>query len=181
MRTLKDILEKLKVDDINFDILPSKLQKKYNLVYNSRTNCYDCNGDIDMCDDLIEDDHFICNFGVVKGDFDCTFCENLETLKGAPKEVSGNFSCGYCINLKSLEGAPKEVGGNFNCSQCDSLKTLEGAPEKVGGDLFCNGCINLKSLEGAPKEVGGDFWCKNCIKLKDYNIDNIKIKGTLIK
>ena len=53
-------------------------------------------------------------FGVVKY-FDCSDCENLKSLEGAPKVVKGSFICRNCPNLKSLEGAPKEVGGEFYC------------------------------------------------------------------
>ena len=51
-------------------------------------------------------------FGVVKY-FDCSDCEKLESLKGAPKEVKGSFICRNCNNLKSLVGAPKVIKGEF--------------------------------------------------------------------
>ena len=50
------------------------------------------------------------------------------------------FNCSYCNFLTSLEGAPKEVGEDFSCAFCNSLKTLEGAPEIVGGDFICRDC-----------------------------------------
>ena len=84
--------------------------------------------------------------------------------------VDGHFNCSYCNSLTSLEGAPKEVGEDFSCIGCQSLKTLKGVPEKVGGGFFCYDCTYLTSLEGAPKEVGGNFSCYNCnslISLKD--------------
>ena len=36
-------------------------------------------------------------------------------------EVDGLFNCSYCNSLQSLEGAPKKVGGYFDCSYCKSL------------------------------------------------------------
>jgi transcription elongation factor Elf1 len=77
-------------------------------------------------------------------------------------KVGGYFDCSYCDSLKSLEGAPKEVGGRFECENCKSLTSLEGAPNKVGGHFNCVHCTSLKTLEGAPKEVGGIFRCGKC-------------------
>ena len=74
-------------------------------------------------------------FGVVKRYFDCSNCNNLISLEGAPKEVGDDFYCGYCEKLESLEGAPKEVKGSFICRNCPNLKSLEGAP-KVIKDRF---------------------------------------------
>ena len=52
-------------------------------------------------------------FGVVNGSFDCSNCEKLKSLEGAPKEVGGKFYCDNCNNLKSLKGAPKVIKGRF--------------------------------------------------------------------
>ena len=54
--------------------------------------------------------------------------------------VGGRFNCSDCNSLKTLEGAPKEVGRSFNCKGCDSLKTLKGAPKRVGGIFHCGHC-----------------------------------------
>ena len=103
-------------------------------------------------------------WGIVTGSFDCFECENLESLKGTPKEA-WDFNCACCHSLKSLEGGPENVGsGGFYCDECN-LESLEGAPEKVKGDFYCKDCPNLKTLEGSPKEVGGDFECKRCKNL----------------
>ena len=80
-------------------------------------------------------------------------------------KVGGDFDCSYCENIRSLKGAPKEVGRNFYCSDCDNLTSLEGAPEYVGGCFDCNGCKKLASLEGAPKEVDEYFDCDGCENL----------------
>ena len=77
-------------------------------------------------------------------------------------EVEGNFNCSRCPSLKTLKGAPKEVGRSFNTDYCKLLKSLEGAPDKVGEWFNCSNCQSLKSLNGAPKEVGRDFWCDKC-------------------
>ena len=98
----------------------------------------------------------------VDGDFNCSECNSLTSLEGAPKEVGGIFYCAYCKSLTSLEGAPKEVDGYFDCSDCNSLTTLKGAPEKFVGWFDCSNCNSLTSLKGAPKEVRGNFSCKNC-------------------
>lgn len=96
------------------------------------------------------------------GGFYCNDCNSLTSLKGAPKKVEWSFYCSGCNSLTSLEGAPKEVGWDFNCSDCKSLKSLKGAPKKVDARFACIGCKSLKSLEGAPKKVGEDFDCRRC-------------------
>jgi hypothetical protein len=107
----------------------------------------------------------IFQWGKIGGYFDCSQCESLKTLEGAPKIVGRFFNCSYCKLLKSLGGAPKEVGWDFYCKSCP-LDSLEGAPEKVCRSFFCNNCSSLKTLEGTPKEVGGSFECSNCSSLK---------------
>ena len=127
------------------------------LVYNPESFRYDCNKNLNgrILKHLISEDKkgFIINFGVVKGDFDCSNL-GLESLKGAPIEVGGSF---YCFNnhLTSLEGAPQKVGGNFDCFK-NQISSLEGAPKEVGGDFYYSR-NNLTSLKGAPTEVKGSF------------------------
>jgi hypothetical protein len=151
----------------------------------------DVDGDVDVKNFNIytlTNDLFV--FGKVCGYFNCSRCEKLTSLEGAPKEVGGGFFCSdnkltslegapkkvgggfYCSDnkLTSLEGAPEEVGGHFICSG-NKLTSLEGAPKEVGDGFYCNRCNNLTSLKGAPKKVGGCFNCVGCIKLK--NLDHL--------
>ena len=72
--------------------------------------------------------------------------------------VQGDFICSNCITLKSLKGAPKEIGGDFCCNYCNSLTSLEGAPAKVGGDFYCNDCASLKSLDGMHSHIKGEIY-----------------------
>ena len=115
-------------------------------------------------------------WGRVSGNFDCSECDNLTSLEGAPEEVGKGFDCAYCSNLKSLQGAPQSVGGNFYCSHCINLTSLEGAPETVGGKFSCSMCENLKSLKGAPKKVGLEFFCSNCPGLNISDSDYKKYR-----
>ena len=66
--------------------------------------------------------------------------------------VKGNFSCSYCTLLKDLTGAPEKVGRSFYCSHCTSLTSLQGAPKKVDGDFGCNDC-KIKFTEDDVKKV----------------------------
>ena len=79
-------------------------------------------------------------WGIVKGDFSCSWCKNLKTLEGSPKEVGGGVYCSFCTKLESLEGSPEKVGGFFDCSECDNLKTLKGAPKKC--KIYCDKRLN---------------------------------------
>ena len=92
------------------------------------------------------------SWGEIGGEFSCCNCENLKSLKGAPKGVDGDFSCYNCKNLKSLEGAPERVKGWFGCSRCERLKSLEGAPETVVGDFYCYRCPNLVITDSDRKK-----------------------------
>ena len=107
--------------------------------------------------------HFV--WGKVGGDFNCSYCNSLESLEGAPKEVNGDFNCSHCDSLKSLEGAPEKVNRNFYCSYCNSLESLEGAPKEVKRNFDCRCCNSLKSLKGAPKKIGGKFDYSGCESL----------------
>ena len=115
---------------------------------------------------------------IVGMDFYCDVCNNLTSLEGGPKEVGGNFYCSKCEKLISLKGAPKVVDGHFGCSECKNLTSLKGAPEKVGGNFRCIN-TNITSLKGAPKEVGGNFNCNDCIKLKNLDYLPKKIGRSL--
>ena len=117
-------------------------------------------------------------FGIVKGGFDCSYCESLTSLEGAPKEVGGPFICYSCTSLETLEGAPRKVGKSFDCDYCNSLTSLKGAPKEVGGYFSCSYCYSLKSLKGIPKEIGGNFYCYS---LKIDIPTTTKIKGEIFK
>ena len=95
-------------------------------------------------------------FGSVNREFDCTYCNSLTTLEGAPEEVGGDFACVGCSSIKTLEGAPEEVGGDFACSFCKSLKSLKGAPEKVGGEFDCRNCHVRFKIEDVTRYIKMD-------------------------
>ena len=124
-----------------------------------------CKGDVKISDDDLIDGRFPFNFGNVNGYFDCSFCNSLISLNGAPKKVEGSFSCANCDKLVSLENAPEIVEGDFFCHDCKNLTSLTGAPKKIEGSFSCANCDSLKSLEGAPEIVGGYFNCANCNSL----------------
>ena len=46
--------------------------------------------------------------------------------------VGDGFNCSYCKNLTSLKGAPKEVGIGFDCYECPNLHSLDGIGEVEG-------------------------------------------------
>ncbi|MBR5804292.1 MAG: hypothetical protein IKY31_08160 [Bacteroidaceae bacterium] len=90
-------------------------------------------------------------WGKIVGIFDCSECNKLKSLEGAPTEVL-DFDCSICENLTSLEGAPQKVYGNFYCVDCMNLESLKGAPEEVGGIFDCSGCFKLTSPKGGAKK-----------------------------
>ena len=137
----------------------------------------DCNSSVAVINKSIDSlTNGLFSWGDVRGDFDCTGCNNLKSLEGAPEKVGGDFWCDHCVGLETLKGAPKEVGGLFDCNHCDKLESLEGAPKEIGSHFECNNCSNLKTLEGAPKKVGGRFYCNNCKNLTITDSDRKKYK-----
>lgn len=170
----------------------NNLVEKYHLVFNKKTNLYDCKRSVEVGSDLVENGKLKIKFGVVKGNFIVNMPLNtlaslegvpqsvgkdfiiekaysLTSLIGSPKKVGRDFVVINCDSLKSLEGAPQKVGMDFTCLSCSHLQSLKGAPQKVGGNFNCSFCNHLKSLEGAPKEIGGLFYCFNCNSLKSLN------------
>ena len=159
-----------------------------------------CSSSIVIYDGMLINGKFPFPFGTVIGHFNCSECEELISLEGAPKEVGGSFCCSNCPNLTSLVGAPEEVGGSFSCNNCPKLTSLEGAPEKVGrnfscqktsikslegapinvgGNFICDEVDYLESLEGAPNHVGGDFSCSKCPSLTSLDGLPTAIDGDL--
>lgn len=100
-------------------------------------------------------------------------CQELKTLKGAPKEVTRNFYCVNCNGLTNLIGAPEKVGKVFSCSSCDNLESLLGGPKEVY-NFICDECPSLTSLEGIKDSV-----IHNNLDCSDCNIESYKVKPTV--
>ena len=138
----------------------------------------DCTGDVAVKNNNITSlTNGMFSWGEIGGEFSCSFCKNLKSLKGAPEEVGERFNCSFCDELKNLEGSPKYVKGpEFDCTYCQNLTSLEGAPEVVDGIFNCEGCVKLTSLKGAPKKVKGYINCTGCMKLNITQADENKYR-----
>lgn len=117
----------------------------------------------------------------VKGNFDCSWNRNLESLEGGPEEVGGSFNCSRCAKLTTLEGAPKTIGGSFECDWCKNLSSLKGAPKKIPGDFNCRYCESLRTLKYSPKEVQDNYFCDMCGKTftKSEVFNNSDVRGRI--
>ena len=196
MRSLKDCIVESLLDDEDkvFDgakegVVKEFLKENYNIqgsytIKETKTMfIVDVKGDIEVANEGITSlTNGLFEFGEVSRNFDCSYCDSLKTLEGAPKEVGRDFACPFCDSLKTLEGAPKEVGKGFYCNYCKSLKTLEGAPQKVRGNFNCEYCKSLKTLEGAPEKVGENFNCRGCgIKFSTEDVKKYtKVSGLIL-
>lgn len=80
-------------------------------------------------------------------------CEllSIKSLEYCPHTVMNNFICSKNHYLESLEGAPEQVS-SFNCSFSTMLKSLKGGPKKCPR-YTCNSCPNLKSADGLPRHM----------------------------
>ena len=160
-----------------------KVAGKLDIKESNNIYVVNCDSDVRIKNDKITqltNDFF--EWGVVKGYFNCSYCDSLKDLQGAPKKVGGSFLCNCCESLKDLTGAPKKVDRNFYCYECASLTSLDGAPKEVDGDFDCYECKSLKTLQGAPEKVGGDFYCYECkIKFTEDDVKKVsKVKGKII-
>ena len=173
MKSLKEyinegLLDRVKNKEVNHEILIEEFLKEnyeirgsYTIKSTNKGFIVDVKGDVEVTNKSITAlTNGLFEFGEVSRHFNCTNCESLKTLEGAPEEV-WYFKCSNCNSLINLKGAPKEVGWSFECYSCKSLKSLEGAPKKVDRNFYCTGCKLLKSLEGAPKEVDA-IYCNDC-------------------
>lgn len=107
-------------------------------------------------------------WGYVGGDFDCSNCL-IETLEGAPEEVDRGIDCSDCEKLTSLKGAPKSVQ-TFDCSGT-SIKTLAYAPLSTL-EFYCNNCDKLEDISWVYNHGGyvdGQFQCRNNKNLKSIS------------
>ena len=195
MKTLNQFIKESLLDDedeltakLPTEIIKSFIDDNYNVTgkldIKESNNIYvvNCNGDVRIKNNKITQlTNGFFEWGVVKGNFNCSNCTSLKDLTGAPKEIDGDFNCYRCESLKDLTGAPKEVGRDFECFGCESLTSLEGAPKEIGKDFYCIKCTSLTSLQGAPKKVGGDFCCNDCkIKFTEDDVKKVsKVKGKI--
>ena len=137
-------------------------------------------------------EHDLFKWNTIMGEFTCTNCNKLKSLKGSPIDVRSDIQIRKCNSLESLEGFPKKCGysiwiqdnnslkslngickarHSYEITNCNSLESLEGFPaNNTSGNLTLCGC-GLKSLKGAPATVGGTFnirGCKNLISLDNF-------------
>ena len=151
---------------------------EYNLKWNHRTKCYDCDGDVWVNENIVGNDKKLkIKFGYVKGNFVVDTKAKLKTLEGSPQEVVGFFMCADNI-IESLKGSPQKVGSHFQCSN-NFLTSLRGAPQEVGGNFSCQNNYELMSLRGSPQKIAGDFDC-SYNKLLSLNGAPFKVGGNFI-
>lgn len=178
------------VNDANEPIILEFIEQNYKIAGGLRRSSYSKNkqieiknGIVNIYGDITCENRSITSltnglfkFGKVEGKFDCSYCDKLKTLEGAPEETR-NFDCSSCDLLKNLEGAPKKTE-NFECSWCPRLKSLKGAPYECY-NFYCSNCKSLESLDGVPKLIKGTFYCKGCSNLEKSELDKLKKVGDI--
>lgn len=90
--------------------------------------------------------------------------EDLDSLKGSPKEVKQGFNVSK-NNITSLEYGPEIVKGDYDISN-NPITSLEYAPKLITGTLYCDGTK-------IPKNTFKEDIIKYRIKATYYNYDNI--------
>jgi hypothetical protein len=80
------------------------------------------------------------HFGsIIAGNFICLH-SNLISMRGFPQNVGGHFDCCFCENLESIEGAPRIVDKDFALVHCGKEFTEEEirkATIHITGKIYC--------------------------------------------
>ena len=133
---------KVKNIDLIPDIIEQFLKENYDIHGNYTINktksryIVDVKGTVRVKNkDILSLTNEYFEFGSVNREFDCTYCDSLTTLEGAPKEVGGDFYCSFCKSLKSLKGAPEKIGGEFDCRNCHVRFKIEDVTRYTKMDI----------------------------------------------
>jgi len=94
------------------------------------------------------------SFGVVDGDFNCSFCGLLD-MTGTPHTITGNMEA-QSNKFLNLSGCPENIGGNLVLNGNRTLMNLSGCPKNINGTLDLYGC-NLAILQGIANTIGGNL------------------------
>ena len=136
MKTLyESILESLL--DINRDSIfklidswcKNNVKGKYEI--DKKTLTINSSSDIQIIDKSLTEFPSYIHFGTVKGDFFCSGCGSLKSLKGVPKEVGRDFLCNYCNSLTSLEGMHAFAYKRYNIFKYKKAKTLNSILTRI--------------------------------------------------
>lgn len=133
-----------------------KFIKNNGLIYNSETQKYDCNHNLEIYKDVKWDicvkggNYLGLKFGVIKGKF-MIGTDWLYSLYGCPTRVEGNvYVCEPQIS--NFKGAPEYVEGNFDADACGVI-SLKGLPKYVGGNLLIDHCNHLNKCDLDPEMI----------------------------
>jgi len=95
-------------------------------------------------------EHIPIKFGVIDGNFNCSFC-GLLSFDNAPHTVTGNVDA-QANKFINLRNCPKNIGKNLVLNGNRVLSNLQGCPETINGTLDLYGC-NISSLQGISKKI----------------------------
>lgn len=103
-------------------------------------------GDIHFLDSFNQSPygHFPIQFDTIKGNFNCSNCQNLISLHGSPVYVMRYFLCKNNRNLMTTAGGPRTVGGDYDVSGCIALQEVAEDLKTVARWLNLKGCEQLK-------------------------------------
>ena len=97
------LLDRVKNKDVNHEALIKEFLKEnyfidpYEIKTTNNKLVIDVKGNVKVINkDITSLTNGLFEFGVVSEYFDCTRCESLKTLEGAPKKVGLIFHCGHC-------------------------------------------------------------------------------------
>lgn len=71
--------------------LSQRFIERFHLIYNENTKRYDANGNVWVDYENIKNNQLPVPFGVIKGNFDITYCKNLKYTDYLPTKVTGLF------------------------------------------------------------------------------------------
>ena len=176
---------------------------KNNLVYNPKTDRYDCKEGLYLTDTDIIDGHFPVKFGVINGNFICQDCKSLISLQGAPTKVKGDISYTGCTNLPNYKqlrlqeyiqdkkliynkktkmyDCKEDLSFSYPCSN-EAIKSGK-IPIKIGkvnGDFKYSWFGEKASFINFPEEVIGNFELIGAKKITNLKGCPKKVGGDFI-
>lgn len=151
------------------------------LHYDEKTGLYNSDGDVKICDYIIENGVLPVKMGIIRGDL-TVYAGLLNSLQGMPKVIEGVCRLYENQQMTSLKGCEDTiVKQDFICRNWKGLKDLQYAPKSVGGSFYCDNCTSLTSLNNIEKRVKGTVYYGNCPNLPVEDIAKRFIKTYHLK
>ena len=179
-----------------------RLALKWHLIYNKETQRYDSSSNLTLGNEDLINGEIPVPLGVINGEFDISYCNELKNLDNGPIHVWGrlntyrvpskvikasqmwknyqNEAAQRCIKVNNLKLNKKTYYSNEKVWIWDYMIVDGKLPitfDYVKKDFKCSYNKKLLSLEGFPRQIGGDLDLGNCQNLTSLKGGPRIVKG----